>query len=549
MHLLVISGLHVGIVAALGLLIGYFIAKLVGWRTGVYPVWVAPLVSTLFVAGYVLLAGFSLPTQRAFVMVMVTNALLASGRLNRVWLGYWLSMVICLLIDPLAAHGSGFWLSFAVVAVILTGIARYDVNKPVVSFFYLQMRIFVGMALPLGFLTSGISVLGLVVNVVAIPYVSFVVVPLILGTTLIGLCWSNSSVAEGLVSVSGIAIHGFWKGLQASESIVSYVNDTFPTWRLNGFLQLPTLQISPWQWLFAFCSAGLLLVPFFSLWGRFLLTLSIGIVLFYSNGPRNFAQLIVFDVGQGLASVVQFASKTVIYDTGPPIGNDGSQAERVLAPYLLKSNVERIDQLIVSHGDSDHASGLRTLTDLFEIDSVLAGEQNRISITSDRCIRGQVWEWDIPDTTITVRSEVLWPVEPSSDLASNDKSCVVFIKIADLSVLFTGDISKSVEWELVRLGVPDIDVLIAPHHGSKSSSSIRFLLAVNPEHIVFSTGYLNRYRHPSKQVIARIQKYLPETQLWNTATDGAIQVVVDGDFDWQIYASRKINRRFWHSLE
>lgn len=552
LHLVVISGLHVGIIAALAYFLGHVCAKLIGWKTGVYPVWLAPIISVVICLGYVLLAGFSLPTQRAFVMVTMANLLLATGRYQQVWLGYWLSMLVCLLLNPLAAHSSGFWLSFGVVAIILNSLHSYHLGSNFAKFLRLQVTIFLFMALPLSVTTQGLSLSALVTNTVAIPYVSFVVVPWVLVTSLLGVAADNFAVTDVFVEILVWLMAGFWQGLGVSQTLFGQLNDWLPGLYTDGFLNIAVLDISPWHWGLAIASLMVALIPLTSPWLKCLLIGSVFIVLFGSSKNESKFEFLLFDVGQGTASLVRVGNNTLVYDTGPPLGRDYSRAEQVIAPYLIQSNTRTIDYLMLSHGDSDHSSGLIALAEQFGIRNTVSGEPSRIDIPADFCERGQSWLWSNSESDYSVAFEVIWPPAEQRfniDIPSNDKSCVLLIRAPNLTLMHAGDISKAVEWELVRMGVPDIDVLIAPHHGSKSSSSLRFLLATQPEHIVFSAGYRNRYRHPSEDVVARINKYLPQTKIWNTAHHGAIRLSIDKDLGWQIYASRKNHRRFWHSSE
>lgn len=235
------------------------------------------------------------------------------------------------------------------------------------------------------------------------------------------------------------------------------------------------------------------------------------------------------------------AGKSLVFDTGPGDDEGFNAAEAVLAPNLSHFGTRTVDTLIVSHGDTDHSAGLVFLQDQFQLVQRYSGEPERLSIGTRLCRAGQVWHWQ------DIRFEFLWPRADQTHSSANDRSCVLSISWADQSILLTGDIGKQVEWKLFEQIKGPVTVLLAPHHGSKSSSSHRFILATAPEHVVFSAGYNNSYGHPARAIVERYRA-MTQAQIWDTGLHGAITFQWHGSELVSAYGERLHNRRYWYDL-
>jgi competence protein ComEC len=247
----------------------------------------------------------------------------------------------------------------------------------------------------------------------------------------------------------------------------------------------------------------------------------------------------LLDVGQGLSAVVRTESHTLVFDAGARFRTGFDLGEVAVAPYLRASGVSRIDRFIVSHGDNDHIGGARHLLDTFEVRSLLTGVPQELApFDPEPCRRGQRWRWDGVEFAI---------LHPAKSLDDNDGSCVLQVKTGGGTLLLPGDIERAAEAELVehygeRLRA---QVLVAPHHGSKTSSTAAFVEAVDPELVLFPVGYRNRYRFPHAPVLRRYRQ--AGARLMGTARDGAIEVRLRPGRPPLVWTQRDKVQRFWHS--
>jgi competence protein ComEC len=254
------------------------------------------------------------------------------------------------------------------------------------------------------------------------------------------------------------------------------------------------------------------------------------------------AWITTLDVGQGLAVLVRTANRALLYDAGPAFGADADSGERMIAPYLRSAGVERLDAVIVTHNDNDHAGGAASVLENFEVDALLSslpGDHPLLGAVPGprRCAAGTRWEWD------GVQFSVLHPRDDAVPAKrSNDLSCVLKVSAGGRSMLLTGDIEKPAELELLRRdsAVLASDVLLVPHHGSRTSSSAEFLAAVDARAMVIAVGYRNRFGHPNAGVLERLG-----APVFRTDRDGAITVALAGG-TVEIAGERRRRRRYWH---
>ena len=519
-HLLVISGQHVGLLAGVVYLL---IAGLA--RYGMWPnrlPWLPWACGLAFVAalGYGLLAGFEVPVRRACVMI----GLVLLWRLRFRHLGAWWPLLLALnavlLLDPLVSLQPGFWLSFAAVAVLIfTFGGRLGPWRWWQTWTRAQWLIAIGLGPLLLVLGLPISLSGPVANLFAVPWISLLVLPpALLGTLLLPLPY----VGEGLLWLAGGLIDWLFKGLGLmAGQLPAWVPVAIPlgTWALGSLgaflLLMPRgVPLRPLGW-------PLLLLLVFP--PRPLL-------------PEGIAEVWQLDVGQGLAILVRTRHHTLLYDTGPRFG-DFDLGERVVLPTLHKLGVDGLDLMLLSHADADHAGGARAVALGLPVTRVLSGDPVALPVElhAEACESGRQWTWD------DVRFQ-LWQWPSASD--SNQKSCVLQIEANGERMLLTGDIDSAAERALLDspLAVPT-DWLQAPHHGSRSSSSMALLAALQPKAVLISRGNGNSFGHPHPTVMARYKKR--GMAIHDSAEQGAIRLHL-GHFTpaWTM----RQERRFWRSL-
>lgn len=517
-HLLVISGQHIGLLA--GLLYG-LVAGLA--RLGVWPQrlpWL-PWACGLAFAGalsYGLLAGFQVPVQRALVM----TALVLLWRLRFRHLGLWWPLLLALngvlLFEPLASLTVGFWLSFAAVAILVfTFGGRLGAWSPWLLWLRPQWLIAVGLFPLLWLLGLPISLSAPLANLVAVPWVSFAVLPAALaGTVLLPLPY----IGEGLLWIAGGALGLLFNGLDVLARHV-------PAW------QPPAL--SPWAACLVLLGAVMMLlpagVPMRPLGWPLLIA-----ALFAPPGKlaEGRAQIWLLDVGQGLAILVRTREHSLLYDAGPRF-RDFDQGERIILPTLRKLGVRQLDSLVISHAHADHAGGAAAVARGVPVHRQLGGESVH-GLNLEPCSSGEQWQWDGVHFA-------LWRWSDAGD--SNQHSCVLLIEANGERLLLTGDIDARAEQAFLRdpLASP-VHWLQAPHHGSRSSSSMAFLKALQPQAALISRGRGNSFGHPHAQVLARYGALGIAT--YDSALNGAIRVSL-GDFESA--KTLRSERRFWRDLE
>jgi len=306
-----------------------------------------------------------------------------------------------------------------------------------------------------------------------------------------------------------------------------------------AYLQVP--QVSLWACLLALLGAVLALLP------KGLLAKPVAYLFFIplffpmkTDGLQaSEYTLTLLDVGQGLSAVIQTKERTLVFDTGAKYNEKTDLASTVVLPYLQAQNIEKIDALVISHGDNDHAGGAHTMLQSMVVDRVLSSVADQYQGESvQACEQGMSWQWD------GVVFEFLSPYS-SNLFTGNNASCVLKVSSANGSVLLPADIEKPMERSLLQY-FPDklkADVLIAPHHGSKTSSTPEFIKAVSPKFVLFPVGYKNRFAFPRPEVLRRYKKQGVET--FDSAKDGAISVSFNNYKPLQIEGYRSRYTRFW----
>lgn len=502
-HLMAIAGLHIGVVAGFLFLLMRYLWRRSAWACLHAPASVAAAVAAFLGAVfYAALAGFTLPTQRALIML----AAFTLGVLLRRRLGpsdtLALAMLGVLLWDPLAAGEASFWLSFTAVAAILF-VFSGRVHKPRGRLYDLlrtQWAVGIGLLPLLAFFFQQAGIASPLANFVAVPVYALCVVPLVLCGSMLLTIWPWAGV--GMLKLATGVLAWTWPFLQALADSSSFmVSAPAAAWYsaalgLMGVAWLLMPRAVPGR-----VPAALLLLPLFIAPASGLVTGDFDVTL--------------LDVGQGLAAVVRTAGHTLVYDTGPRFRSGSDTGQEVLLPFLRSQGLGAPDLVMVSHGDADHAGGLASLRQAFPSVPVLTGDMERVP-DAEPCMRGRGWDWE------GVHFEVLSP-DLGDPLTGNDGSCVLRVSGPGGSLLLPGDLMKKGEARLLAMQPDGLrsDVLVVPHHGSNSSSTPEFVAAVSPRQVLFPVGYHNRWGFPKAEVQAR---YLPIAGLADTAMDGALLV-------------------------
>ncbi len=526
-HLIAISGLHIGIVAGLC----YFVVAW-AWRRSSRLMTRFPAPSAAAIAGllggllYALLSGFAIPARRALSMLAVVAGASLGRRVARPLRSLSLAALVVLALDPFALLSPGFWLSFTAVALILLTLAGKRLSAWS-SFARVQLAIGIGLA-PLLLLFFGqLSVVAPLVNLISIPLFSFAVIPLLL-LSLPGAFVAGAPF-DAIAGLAETLLDGAWR-------LIAWLGDQpWAAWA-------PSLPDSAWLWPLG-AVVVLLLLPR-GLPGRALagapLLLAVGLPGASDGGlaPGRFV-LDVVDIGQGSAVVIRTAHHVLVHDTGPAYPGGRSAAWHSLLPLLRDAGVSRIDRLVLSHDDIDHTGGARLLRARLAIGDVLEGEPvPRYPKPGEPCVAGRRWRWDGVDF------EVLWPTAPGF-WKGNDASCVIRVAAAGRVVLLTGDIEAAAERQLVHFFAARLraSVVIAPHHGSRSSSSQALVAATRPALVIFTAGYLNRWGFPKADRVARWRAAGARTL--TVSDSGAIRILF-GAGPPRVECFRARQRRFWH---
>lgn len=523
-HLVAISGLHVGLVAGFGALLARLLYRLfpsLGLRLPLPQA--AALVALLMAMGYAALAGFALPTVRTLVMIgAALLAVLLRRRFDAVQ-SFALALIAVLLVDPLAVLGAGFWLSFLGVGWLLWCLPRAPQRwwrallsaQGVTALGLLPLTVwFFGQA----------SVAGPLCNLIAVPWVSFLVVPTALAGT--ALEWLAHGAGTWLLRLSAWLMDLLWRALE-------------PVAGLHGALvYLP--EATPLTLALALAGIFWLLMPR-GLPGKpiaVLLLLPMFVPATPQRAPGS-VELSVLDVGQGLSVLLRTAGHAVLIDAGPAFPGGLDMGDAAVVPALRALGVTRLDLMIVSHGDNDHAGGADAVKRAYAPNEVLA---SRAALHSGEapCERGREWNFD------GLRLRLLHPPEHFPYLA-NDSSCVLRVELADGTglALLPGDIGVLIEQRLLREQAEALPapVLVMPHHGSRTSSSEAFIDAVAPQFALIGSGYRNRFGLPREDILAR---YLERgVTVADTARDGALHLRLDPGAPPQLRRERELRRRVW----
>lgn len=543
-HLISISGLHITMIAAMFAGVVFALWRRSFFITGMQLPLRLPAQKAAALAGvlaaviYLLLAGAGVPAQRTLCMLTVVALALWFGRIASVSHVLCLALAAVVLLDPWAVLGAGFWLSFGAVAVILYAsvgraslagqVPRSGWRVALDTAVLTQYAVTIGL-IPLTMLLFGqVSLVSPIANAIAIPVVSFFVTPLALvGSVLPGPLsdWCLLSahflvewLAYGLTWLSGLPF-AVWTA-------------PLPTWWMFALAMLGTLwMLAPRGW------------P-----ARYLGVLTwLPLLLNTPTHPRAGEMWVTaFDVGQGMALLVETQNHRLLYDTGPAYSPESDSGNRVVVSYLLARGIASLDGIVVSHSDTDHAGGALSVLENVQAgwltSSLSPGHPVVVAAREhSRCEAGAAWQWD------GVQFEMLHPAAGMYDNPSgkpNARSCALRITAGGRAILLAGDIEAAQEAELLTNDADRLraDVLLAPHHGSGTSSTPAFLRAVDPKIALFQVGYRNRYRHPKQEVLDRYGEF-GITRL-RSDTSGAVTLRFGSSLDVAEY--RKERPRYWY---
>lgn len=518
-HLLVISGLHVGMVAGLGFLLGRGLAgclRMAGTRGRYWPEFTAVTMALVYTG----LAGFTVATQRALFMLL---CFILAGVLSRRTRGadkLLIAAVMVVVINPLAPLGSGFWLSFSAVGALLWLAHWYRARSKLRA--VLAAHLFMGLLmLPMGaFWFGGGSWLSAPANLLMVPLVGLCVVPLSLaGVVLFSL---------GIPGYSGL-----W-GMAAEplKLIFSYQPHAL------GEAGLLPLQTAPATALLATLALGLLVVPASARRKLLLVLLWLPLLLPLRSSMQT-PVLNVLDVGQGTAVLFRAGGRVLLYDTGGGNPSGANLAQSVVLPFLQNQGIDAIDSLVVSHGDLDHSAGLETVLGGVSVDTVWLGGGQQYIPGARHCRAGVAWRWGEHATF-----QFLSP-GGASGLSDNNASCVLSIDTGQVRLMLAGDIEGPQERQLVSYwqGGLASDFLLVAHHGSKTSTFQSWLNRVEPQLAVINNAYGNHFGHPAPVVMERLGGQ--GINVMHTARSGALAITLDENGEWLVTGQRQGIKPWW----
>ena len=546
-HLVSISGLHITMLAALAAACMRRAWRYGSWRATALPLlWPAQkagaLAGLLVATGYVALAGFGVPAMRTLLMLAVVCVAQLVSRLLPASRVLSAALLVVLMVDPWSLLWPGFWLSFGAIACILfASVGRTEavvmpaaprrwatLRSALIAATRTQAVVTIALVPLSAGLFGQLSLVGPLANALAIPLVSFIVTPLaLLGAVLPHpLCGALLAAAhaafagmvhllEAMVAVVGASV--IWQMPQPEPLTLAIA--------VAGSLWLLAPRGWPWRWTGALCWLPLLVaVP---------------------AAPERGFWLTALDIGQGNAVLVETAHHRLLYDTGPAWPSGSDAGARVILPYLRARGIAGLDALMVSHADLDHAGGAASVLAAMPVgwlaSSLPASHPLlRMQAAHVRCVAGQRWQWD------GVWFEILHPLAADdAEPRTNARSCTLRISSGGQVALLAGDIEKPQELALIAREGDKLkaNILLAPHHGSGTSSTPAFLDTVAPDWALFQVGYRNRYRHPKAEVVERYRQR--GIRMLRSDQVGAVRI--ESHPGLHVRAMRCEQRRYWRS--
>lgn len=530
-HLMAISGFHVGMVAVIGAWLGACLIYIpIAQRLRLTRQDLKAFFGLSTALGYSLLAGMSIPTQRTLIMLAVYYG---AGYLRRevnVWNSYGLALLLVLIFDPFAPLSVGMWLSFgAVAAILINQQGRIAPASGWRGFLSIQGIVTLGLV-PLLLCSFGaLSLISPLVNLLAIPLFTAVIVPLLLLACAVlmfhegwgGVClqWISEGLSWVYVFLEKAA-HLPWASLYLPSAPLPLV---------IVMIVGACVAVTPWPWSWR----------------------AIGVVLFMPalfwriNFPDlGDYELTVFDVGQGLAVLIRTHDHVLLYDTGPSFQGGGDAARLAVLPYLRSIGVSRLDMLLLSHGDADHVGGVQSILAEMNVSTVLAGPSVKSTVKVRQCQQGDRWIWE------GVEFLILHPEAATQEDSDNNLSCVLQVSNAAGKALLLGDVEQTAELAMVEHGlISATEIIVAAHHGSRSSSTAELVNATRvngrQQWVIFSAGYRNRWGFPKAEVVNRWQE--AGATPFETSRTGAVGLLLSSkNTPVKPILWRDAHQRYWH---
>lgn len=528
-HLVAISGLHIGLVAGLVLGVMSLAIRSCFIFTRRYPsVMMASFFAWWAAFVYSALAGFAIPTQRALIMLSLAMLMVVQRQaFSRIYT-FAAAVVLVLLWDPLATLSVSFWLSFIAVGTLfylMSGRIFKAQRNRLYDWTLFQLGIGVLLTPATLWFFQQTPLVSPLANAIAIPWVSFIVVPL----TLFGCFFIDIFpwLGNTLLQWGNYFMQVIWFLLEFLANV------RYATWQYT----------IPHSWILLLITLGvaILFLPRGFPGRAFGIIALLSLALIEIKRPlMGEVWIDILDVGQGLSTVVRTSKHVLVYDTGDQFSDRLNAGTAVVLPFLRGHAISAIDILMISHADRDHMGGANSILQELAVKKVMAGDQWKSPYSKvTPCLADQHWEWD------GVYFQVLHPAA-KEQWQGNNASCVLKISVGNHSVLLTGDIESAAEKQLLMLqaNVLPSSVLVAPHHGSRTSSTLKFINQVDPEYVIFPAGYLNRFRFPSAKILERYTKQGALALI--TATHGTIRLAFDALNLKVSEGFRKQYKRYWH---
>ena len=546
-HLLAISGLHIGLISGLFYLLGRWLWRIYFFRYRFNRLEFSAVLSFTAGLSYAALAGFSIPTVRALIMLGVIFFALKYRLSNNLLNTIATAVVLILIIDPLAVGSTSLWLSIG--ALLIIGLAQYLLNNQQLDKHHneeineqkswlvkllLVQGVFTLMFIPLGIVLFGqVNIAGFLANVIAIPAVSFVLLPLALFAS---FCASvNLPYTEWILIVCD-------RGLTFLMGYLEWLLESGLAAIDIGYIPMPLLILS-------LVGLAILIMPRGIPSKKLALMLVLLSVVWQPEKLEYGSyEMAVLDVGMGTSVIVRTKHHSMIYDFGPGNNHGFSAGSWVVKPYLKRHNIQAPDLMVISHVDQDHSGGFYTFRSNFDSATLISGtpRQLRKRFNLDQpvqpCHEVSPWRWDGVDFQFLAFPKKGPTIALMDD--TNNRSCVLKIQ-GKHSVLLTGDIEAERENWLVSVDPKYLksDLLVAPHHGSSSSSTADFINKVLPEAVIFTVGNNNRWNFPKPEVISRYKA--TQSDIYRTDKHGAV-TFYSGSNNFLIESERIRHPRFWH---
>lgn len=515
-HLVAISGFNIAIIAG----VAFFLGR---WAWSLFPLLLRHLpaqragvvCSAALSLGYALLAGFEPPVVRALLMLWTVLAAAWLHRLSQASRVLALAWLLILLADPLAVTSPGLWLSFGAVAAIFYFSLHRVGARPGWQVFVLMQLLLSAVLTPVSlYFFQGVSWSGPWINLLAVP-VFIVLTPLLLAAVVLAWLWPMAGLP---------LLHLCAEILSQGQGGLALIAQ-WPSGWWSASPSLAVLALGLLGSLLLFVPRGVPLRPL-----AVLCLLPLGLPT--PPKPVHGLDVTVLDVGQGLSVVLRTARHTLVFDTGPSFEEGFDAGASIVVPFLLSEGITQVDRLVVSHPDNDHSGGAEALRRLLPV-------HDERGPFATACRDGEHWSWDGVHFRFLHPDDGVW--------SRNNGGCVLRVQAGKSVLLLPADIEKRAERRLIDTHAADLraDVLLSPHHGSKTSSTPDFVAAVKPTLVIHSAGWRHHFRHPHPAVVQRYQE-AGATQ-WKSGAMGALRFQLDEQGVSAVRSYRDTDAKWWNA--